>query len=101
MEGKESAGVCSGPGAGEHGDRLKGTQGDWYKAVWRGRQKISDSPEKPSKTILHLAQVEGLDCLKNPYWRDCMPKPASRAAWNDGLIERVWQESCLLLRNPD
>ena len=68
--------------------------------VWRGRQKIGDSPEKPSKTILHLAQVEGLDCLKDPYWRDCIPKPASRAAWNDGLIERVWQESCCLCGIP-
>ena len=68
--------------------------------VWRGRQKIGDSPEKPSKTILHLAQVEGLDCLRDPYWRDCVPKPASQAAWNDGLIERVWRESCCLCGIP-
>jgi retinol dehydrogenase-12 len=68
--------------------------------VWRSRQKIGDSPENPSKTILHLAQADGLDCLKDPYWRDCMPKPASRAVWNDGLIERVWQESCRLCGIP-
>jgi retinol dehydrogenase 12 len=68
--------------------------------VWRNRQKIGDSPEKPSRTILHLAQAEGLDCLKDPYWRDCKPKPASRAAWNNGLIGQVWQESCMLCGIP-
>lgn len=68
--------------------------------VWRGRQKKGDSPEKPAKTILHLAQADGLDCLKDPYWRDSNPKPASRAACNEGLIERTWQESCRLLGVP-
>lgn len=66
------------------------------RMIWRGRQKIGDAPEKPVKTLLHLAQAEELDCLKDPYWRDCKPKPASRAAWDDGLIERTWQESCRL-----
>jgi NAD(P)-dependent dehydrogenase (short-subunit alcohol dehydrogenase family) len=66
------------------------------RMIWRGRQKIGDAPEKPVKTLLHLAQAEGPDCLKDPYWRDCKPKPASRAAWDDGLIERTWQESCRL-----
>jgi NAD(P)-dependent dehydrogenase (short-subunit alcohol dehydrogenase family) len=41
--------------------------------IWRGRQKIGDAPEKPVKTLLHLAQEEGLDCLRDPYWRDCAP----------------------------
>ena len=74
--------------------------GPLARLIWRGRQKIGDSPEKPSKTILYLAQEDGLDCLKDPYWRDCKPKPASRAAWNEGLIERVWQESCRLCGIP-
>ncbi len=70
------------------------------RMIWRGRQKIGDAPEKPVKTLLHLAQTEGLDCLKDPYWRDCAPKQASRAAWNEDLIERVWQESCRLCGIP-
>jgi NAD(P)-dependent dehydrogenase (short-subunit alcohol dehydrogenase family) len=68
--------------------------------VWRGRQKLGDPPSTPSRTILHLAQAQGLDCLRDPYWRDCRPKPASRAAWNAGLIERTWQESCRLCGIP-
>ena len=41
--------------------------------VWRSRQKKGDSPEKPAKTILHLAQADGLDCLKDPYWQRQQP----------------------------
>jgi len=68
--------------------------------VWRGRQKIGDSPEKPSRTILHVAQAEGLDCLKDPYWKNSAPKPASPAAWDWELIERTWIESCRLCGLP-
>lgn len=70
------------------------------RMIWRGRQKIGDAPEKPVKTLLHLAEAQGLDCLKDPYWRDCAPKQASRAAWNEGLIERTWKESCRLCGIP-
>lgn len=69
--------------------------------VWRSRQKIGDPPEKPSKTILHLAQTEGLDCLKDPYWKDSAPKPTSPTAWDWELIEQTWQESCRLCGIPD
>ena len=70
------------------------------RLVWRGRQKIGDSPEKPSRTILHVAQTEGLDCLKDPYWKDGAPKPASPTAWDWQLIEQTWQESCRLCGIP-
>lgn len=68
--------------------------------VWRSRQKIGDSPEKPSRTILNLAQMEGLDCVKDPYWKNSIPKPASPAAWDWKLIERTWIESCRLCGIP-
>ncbi len=71
------------------------------RMVWRSRQKLGDAPEKPVKTLLYLAQAEGLDCRRDPYWRDCKPKQASRAAWNEGLIERTWQESCRLCGIPE
>jgi len=70
------------------------------KWVWRGRQKIGDSPEIPSRTILHVALTEGLDCLKDPYWKNSAPKPASPAAWDWDLIEQTWIESCRLCGIP-
>ena len=70
------------------------------RLVWRSRQKIGDSPEKPSRTILHVAQTQWLDCLKDPYWKDSAPKPASPTAWDWELIERTWIESCRLCGIP-
>lgn len=71
------------------------------KWVWRGRQKIGDSPEKPSKTILYLASAEGVEPLKDPYWKNCAPKPASPATRDWELIERTWAESCRLCGIPE
>jgi retinol dehydrogenase-12 len=68
--------------------------------VWRSRQKIGDSPEKPSRTILYLAQMEGLNYIKDPYWKNSAPKPASPAAWDWELIEQNWLESCRLCGIP-
>jgi retinol dehydrogenase 12 len=68
--------------------------------VWRSRQKIGDSPEKPSGTILYLAQADDLDCVKDPYWKNSAPKPASLEAWDWQLIEQTWSESCRLCGIP-
>jgi len=78
---------------------LKGT-GGLAQAVWRNRQKIGNSPEKPAKTILYLAETRGLNCVRNVYWHDCAPKQPSAAALNDKLTKRLWEESCSLCKIP-
>lgn len=78
---------------------IKGT-GGLAQAVWRNRQKLGTSPEQPAKTILYLAETQGLDCLRDVYWHDCAPKQPSAAALNDKLAKCLWEESCNLFGIP-
>jgi len=78
---------------------LKGT-GGLVQAVWRGRQAKGMLAEVPSRTILHLANTDGLDAQRDVYWRDCKPKQPSKAAFNVSLAERLWVESCRLCGIP-
>ncbi len=78
---------------------LKGT-GGLVQAVWRGRQAKGMPAEVPSRTILHVANTPGLDATQEVYWRDCKPKKASRAVFNESLGKRLWEESCRLCGIP-
>jgi len=78
---------------------LKGT-GGLVKAVWRGRQAKGMLAEVPSRTILYVANTEGLDAQGDVYWRDSKPKQPSKAALNNDLAERLWVESCRLCGIP-
>lgn len=78
---------------------LKGT-GGLVQAVWRGRQAKGMTAEVPSKTILYVANTDGLDAQRDVYWRDCKPKQPSKVAFNVSLAERLWVESCRLCGIP-
>ena len=79
---------------------LKGT-GSLASRVWKGRQKIGDHPEKPVKTLLHLAGELTENEIPKVYWKDCLPKKPSRAAFNQDLARRLWDESCNLCAIKD
>lgn len=78
---------------------LKGT-GGLVQAVWRGRQAKGKSAGVPAKTILHVAFAPDLDARRDVYWRDSLPKQPGRAALNEDLGKRLWEESCRLCHIP-
>jgi NAD(P)-dependent dehydrogenase (short-subunit alcohol dehydrogenase family) len=78
---------------------LKGT-GGLVQAVWRGRQTKGKPAEVPARTIVYVATTPDLDARRDVYWRDSQPKQPSRAALNDDLGRRLWDESCRLCHIP-
>ena len=99
MKGSSTQAFAVDPGLVNTDIGLKGT-GGLAQAVWRNRQKIGNSPVRPAKTILYLAETQGLDCVRDVYWHDCAPKKPSAAAHNDKLAKRLWEESCSLCKIP-
>jgi NAD(P)-dependent dehydrogenase (short-subunit alcohol dehydrogenase family) len=99
LQGKNPQAFAVDPGLVNTEIGLKGT-GGLVQAVWRGRQAKGMPAEVPSRTILHVANADGLDAQRDVYWRDSKPKQPSKAALNDNLGERLWQESCRLCGIP-
>jgi hypothetical protein len=70
------------------------------RAVWSGRQAKGMPAEIPSRSIMYVAMTDGLDAQREVYWRDCKSKQPSKAALNNNLAERLWEESCRLCGIP-
>ena len=70
--------------------------GGLAKLVWRGRKNLGVLPEVPAKTILFLAAEDEVVHSPAVYWHECKPKQPSRAAGNESLARRLWNESSKL-----
>jgi len=62
----------------------------FYSIIWSLIKTIGNSPEKSSKTIIHLAYSPNMDSTSGKYFANCKIIKSSEQSYNINIAKKLW-----------